>query len=183
MVHLFYLYTAVYFSMLSLPLTEYFPIIQFFCRLLHLHLSMFIQHTQGCSYPVQLASRPWNAEVHIFPIQQGKTPFQNQSARNVALFLFFDWTSWNPLWSCQGCIFSYGNSASPHTLAPLVMSPRINRKQQISLFVTFKENSTICTRKRSTKSMHICQLTFRKHPVEPTEYSVIINRLDKTVER
>lgn len=47
-----------------------------------------VLHTQGCAYPIQLASRPWNAEVHIFPIQQGKTAFQSQSARNVALFLF-----------------------------------------------------------------------------------------------
>lgn len=47
-----------------------------------------VLHTQGCAYPIRLASRPWNAEVHIFPIQQGKTAFQSQSARNVALFLF-----------------------------------------------------------------------------------------------
>lgn len=59
-----------------------------FCSLLHLHLSPFVLHTQGCAYPIRLASLPWNAEVHIFPIQQGKTAFQNQSARNVALFLF-----------------------------------------------------------------------------------------------
>lgn len=50
--------------------------------------SEFVLHTQGCAYPIWLASRPWNAEVHIFPIQQGKTAFQSQSARNVALFLF-----------------------------------------------------------------------------------------------
>lgn len=43
---------------------------------------------QGCAYPIGLASRLWNAEVHIFPIQQGKTVFQSQSARNFALFLF-----------------------------------------------------------------------------------------------
>jgi len=47
-----------------------------------------VLHTQGCAYPIRLASRPRNAEVHIFPIQQGKTAFQSQSARNVALFLF-----------------------------------------------------------------------------------------------
>lgn len=50
--------------------------------------SKLVLHTQGCAYPIALASRPWNAEVHIFPIQQGKTAFQSQSARNVALFLF-----------------------------------------------------------------------------------------------
>lgn len=43
---------------------------------------------QRCTYPMRLASLQWNAEVHIFPIQQGKTAFQNQSTRNVALFLF-----------------------------------------------------------------------------------------------
>lgn len=51
------------------------------------HITLAL-HTQGCAYPIRLASRPWNAEVHIFPIQQGKTAFQSQSARNVALFLF-----------------------------------------------------------------------------------------------
>lgn len=141
-----------------------------FCRLLRLHLSLFVQHTQGCAYPVQLASRPWNAEVHIFPIQQGKTPFQNQSARNVALFLFFDWTSWNPLWSCQGCIFSYGNRASPHTLAPLVMSPRINRKQLSTLFVTFKENSSVCMRKRCSKRACL-SITL---PLTDSQYSTVL---------
>lgn len=50
--------------------------------------SELVLHTQGCAHPIGLASRPWNAEVHIFPIQQGKTAFQSQSARNVALFLF-----------------------------------------------------------------------------------------------
>lgn len=54
-------------------------------RVSHSELAL---HTQGCAYPIPLPSRPWNAEVHIFPIQQGKTAFQSQSARNVALFLF-----------------------------------------------------------------------------------------------
>lgn len=59
-----------------------------FCSAMCLPHTKLVLHTQGCAYPIRLASRPWNAEVHIFPIQQGKTAFQSQSARNVALFLF-----------------------------------------------------------------------------------------------
>lgn len=59
-----------------------------FCSAMCLPRTELVLHTQGCAYPIRLASRPWNAEVHIFPIQQGKTAFQSQSARNVALFLF-----------------------------------------------------------------------------------------------
>ena len=66
-----------------------FPVYQvFFCSAMRLHRTQLVLHTQGCVHPLPLASRPWNAELHIFPFSKEKQAFQSQSARNVALFLF-----------------------------------------------------------------------------------------------
>ena len=67
-----------------------FPVKQrvFFCSAMRLHRAQLVLHTQGCAHPLPLASRPWNAELHIFPFSKEKQAFQSQSARNVALFLF-----------------------------------------------------------------------------------------------
>lgn len=67
--------------------------------------------------PIQQdASGSRNAEVHIFAIQH-QNGFSSSISYKCCFVLIFNWTSWNLLSNCQGCIFSKSNMASlplPH---------------------------------------------------------------------
>lgn len=111
-----------------------------FCSAACLSHTKLVLHTQGCAYPIWLASRPWNAEVHIFPIQQGKTAFQSQSARNVALFLFLTELPGTYYGAVRDVYLAMATRASQPPCATAHVTSDKQKNNWLPLLSPFKEN-------------------------------------------
>ena len=118
--------------------------------------SELVLHTQGCAYPIRLPSRPWNAEVHIFPIQQGKTAFQSQSARNVALFLFLTELPGTHYGAVRDVYLAMATRASsPPCATAHVTSDKQKNSRPALLSPLKKMADSVCSSKQQTLLGHV----------------------------